>query len=173
VTNDYQGSDLDIAGCMHMVRSVVAAFRLPYWIEHDDLIGEGMLAVAEAATRYDPAGGASLPTFAWKRVRGRIANYLRREYLRCNLLTDDAEGASTCDVEEEISDMEILERVRSILSRQPVKRGMYLDSVLLGDEDASRVRRSLAVSRGRCKRWTQAFLREVRRELGVREARAA
>lgn len=47
-------------------------------VELDELIAMGNLGLAEAASRYDPAAGASFTTFAWYRVQGAMIDGLRR-----------------------------------------------------------------------------------------------
>lgn len=46
---------------------------------YDDLVAEAMLGVVEASARYTPAHGASLTTFAWMRMQGRVRDHGRRE----------------------------------------------------------------------------------------------
>ena len=47
-------------------------------IEFDELVALANAGLAEAATRYDPAKGASFNTFAWYRVHGAIIDGIRR-----------------------------------------------------------------------------------------------
>lgn len=48
-------------------------------VELDELIALGNAGLAEAASRFDPARGASFATFAWYRVQGAIVDALRRQ----------------------------------------------------------------------------------------------
>lgn len=52
--------------------------RLPASVQVDDLIQAGMLGLLEAARRYDPAQGASFPTFAEPRIRGAMLDEIRK-----------------------------------------------------------------------------------------------
>jgi len=52
--------------------------RVKGHIERDDVIGLGDFGLVEAATRYDPEGGATFATFAWYRVQGAIVDGLRK-----------------------------------------------------------------------------------------------
>lgn len=47
-------------------------------VEKDEIVSLGDLGLAEAASRWDPEGGASFATFAWYRVQGSILDGLRR-----------------------------------------------------------------------------------------------
>ncbi len=46
--------------------------------EKQELVSLGDLGLVEAASRFDPEGGASFATFAWYRVQGAIIDGLRR-----------------------------------------------------------------------------------------------
>lgn len=46
-------------------------------VSRDDLIGAGMVGLVQAAHRYEPDRGASFVTFAYRRVRGAIVDFLR------------------------------------------------------------------------------------------------
>jgi RNA polymerase sigma factor (sigma-70 family) len=50
---------------------------LPHGVEPDDLEQVAMEAALRAAPRWDPAGGASWKTFAYRRARGAVSDYLR------------------------------------------------------------------------------------------------
>ena len=52
--------------------------RVKEHIEFDELVALANAGLAEAATRYDPAKGASFNTFAWYRVHGAIIDGIRR-----------------------------------------------------------------------------------------------
>lgn len=52
--------------------------RVREHVELDELIAMGNLGLAEAASRFDPAQGASFATFAWYRVQGAMIDGLRR-----------------------------------------------------------------------------------------------
>jgi len=48
------------------------------WRRKDDMISEGLLGLIEAGRRYDKEGGAGEWTFAYRRVRGRIIDAMRK-----------------------------------------------------------------------------------------------
>jgi RNA polymerase sigma factor for flagellar operon FliA len=52
--------------------------RVQGHVEKRELVSLGDLGLVEAASRFDPDGGASFPTFAWYRVQGAILDGLRR-----------------------------------------------------------------------------------------------
>ncbi len=63
--------------------------NLPYNVEIDDLIQEGVIALLQAAEKYDPRYGATFKTFAYTRVKGAMIDYLRKlDYLPKNVRQD-------------------------------------------------------------------------------------
>ncbi len=52
--------------------------KLPFNVEIDDLIQVGMLGLADALTRFDPAQGVQLEAFATQRIRGAMLDELRQ-----------------------------------------------------------------------------------------------
>ena len=52
--------------------------RVKDHVEFDDVLGLANAGLTEAAARFDPARGASFPTFAWYRVQGAIVDGLRK-----------------------------------------------------------------------------------------------
>lgn len=53
--------------------------RVRAHVSYDDLVAMASVGLTEAASRFDPAVGASFKTFAWYRVQGAILDGLRRE----------------------------------------------------------------------------------------------
>jgi RNA polymerase sigma factor for flagellar operon FliA len=53
--------------------------RVQGHVDKSELVSLGDLGLAEAASRWDPDGGASFATFAWYRVQGAILDGLRRQ----------------------------------------------------------------------------------------------
>jgi RNA polymerase sigma factor FliA len=52
--------------------------RLPSHYRAEDFVSTGFEALLRAIDRYDPAEGATLETFVWRRVRGAMIDELRR-----------------------------------------------------------------------------------------------
>lgn len=73
-------SDDALRQLLPLVRRVALRLvrRLPASIEADDMVQAGLIAVAAALPRYDPARGASLETFAARRALGGMLDELRR-----------------------------------------------------------------------------------------------
>ena len=54
------------------------ARRCPDWIAREDIVGAGMLGLAEAAARYDESRAEPFLAFAELRIRGAVLDELRR-----------------------------------------------------------------------------------------------
>lgn len=53
--------------------------RLNGRIELDELVSEGYLALVQCKGRYDPSQGASLATFAYRRIEGAMLDHARKK----------------------------------------------------------------------------------------------
>ncbi|MBN1853372.1 MAG: sigma-70 family RNA polymerase sigma factor [Pirellulales bacterium] len=75
-------SDIDELICSNqgLVRSIALKIhsKLPRHILLDDLIADGQVGLAQAATVYQPESGASFSTFAYYRIRGAIYDGLSK-----------------------------------------------------------------------------------------------
>jgi RNA polymerase sigma factor for flagellar operon FliA len=69
-----------VEGHLELSRRAAGAIypRVRDHIEFDELLALANAGLAEAASRYDPARGATFATFAWYRVQGSIIDGLRR-----------------------------------------------------------------------------------------------
>ena len=74
---------LDVNGmlrqCSPLVRRLAHQMmaKLPANVEVDDLIQVGMIGLADALSRFDPAQGVQIETFATQRIRGAMLDELR------------------------------------------------------------------------------------------------
>ncbi len=111
-----------------------------------DLIQEGTVGLIESAESYDFQYGVHFSTFASRRIRGRMIDYLRR--LRCDqealeiAVSEDAfESVLTrfadnqVNVEEQVTDSIINEHVKTAISRlNPKEQKVIYDLYLLDKE---------------------------------------
>lgn len=59
------------------VNAVAARISLPGHVSRDDLLSCAHVALVEVAKRFDPAAGASFPTYALARLQGAVLDELR------------------------------------------------------------------------------------------------
>lgn len=89
--NSISSGDLAVE-CLPLVRHVVSQMTrtLPTHVNHDDLMGAGMLGLATAIAHYNPDRGTQFRTYAEFRIRGQILDELRR----LDILSRDQRGWS-------------------------------------------------------------------------------
>jgi RNA polymerase sigma factor for flagellar operon FliA len=74
---------LDVNGMLRQYSPLVRRLahqmmaKLPANVEVDDLIQVGMIGLADALSRFDPAQGVQIETFATQRIRGAMLDELR------------------------------------------------------------------------------------------------
>lgn len=77
--NDRQAREELILNYTRLVRYVVGrlAIGLPASLQHEDLVGFGILGLIEAVDRFNPDQGVKFATYAVTRIRGQIIDSLR------------------------------------------------------------------------------------------------
>ena len=75
----YAERDRLVINHLALVRKVAVGLvrRLPAQVEMNELIGEGVVGLLDAARRYKPASGVPFEAFAARRVRGSMLDALR------------------------------------------------------------------------------------------------
>src|SRR5262245_46399651 len=75
----YQERDRLVINHLALVKKVAVGLvrRLPAQVEMNELIGEGVVGLLDAARRYKPASGVPFEAFAARRVRGSMLDALR------------------------------------------------------------------------------------------------
>ena len=73
--------NIDLSEYLPLVRRVArhVAHHTCTSVSVDDLNGEGVLGLLQAARRYRPAGNAAFISYAWPAVRGHMLNLVNRE----------------------------------------------------------------------------------------------
>ena len=148
---------------------VISTFlsRLPTFIEKDDLISEGFIAVIKAADKFDPNltrenGGAQFKTYVHQRLQGAVINYLsrfenaKRRYNEVEInsyannggaevFSDDCRPEDILDAKIQVSRLfRALKREERILAELSFIRELTLREIATGaDMEASTVHRQL------------------------------
>ena len=104
-----------ISSYQPLVFKVAMGFSLPE-VQIRELIQEGTVGLLEAAERYDYQKGVAFSLFAVHRIKGRMLDYLEREYgkktLSLDSETNEGSGISwaECLISTELSPDENVER---------------------------------------------------------------
>lgn len=63
------------------VRKTVMSMRsiLPANAQYDDFVNQGIIALIDCIDKYDPDRGASFDTYIYKRLRGSVLSYMRKQ----------------------------------------------------------------------------------------------
>jgi len=134
------------------------------WVESDDLVAEGRLAVLEALPHFRALHGASLTTFLDAAIRRRLRDYLAG----MRPLPQEPEDESELDslVEELPLDPELRERLRATLQFLPPRwrQVIELHYGLDGDKPLSfrRIARALGVSAQRVAQLHHSSIERLR-----------
>lgn len=74
-------SDSEVSSLLGLVHSIASEVqrRLRGRIELDELVAEGYLALVQCKGRYDATQGASLATFAYRRIEGAMLDHARKK----------------------------------------------------------------------------------------------
>ena len=75
-------------------------------IDRDDLIGEGQIALMQAARRYDPQKG-SFRSFAFTRIKGAMIDAMRRDFLLPRSARERGESLTVVSMDKPIGDGEL------------------------------------------------------------------
>lgn len=124
--------------------------NLPYNVEIDDLIQEGVIALLQAVDKYDPRYGATFKTFVYTRIKGAMLDYLRKlDYLPKNVRQDikrlDKELVTFYEQNQRLPTFEELanilgidvESVKDIYNELSLKQYLNLDQYLFDFDDNS------------------------------------
>ena len=148
---------------------VVARFlsKLPTFIEKDDLISEGLVAIVKGADKFDSSltrenGGAQFKTYIHLKLQGAIINYLsrfenaKRRYTEVEIdsyannggagvFSDDCRPEDISDAKIQVSRLlRILGKEERILAELSFIRELTLREIATGaDMEASTVHRQL------------------------------
>lgn len=122
-----------------------------------DLIQEGTVGLIEAAESYDFQYGVHFSTFASRRIRGRMIDYLRRirfdqDALEVAVSEDAFEDFLTrvadqeVNVEEEVTNSIINEQVKLAISRLSPKEQKVINDLYLLDKEPSATAKEMNIS---------------------------
>ncbi len=132
--------------------AVSLSYQLPKNVSIDDLIQEGLMGLLSSFENYDPSKGASFSTYALKRIKGAMLDYLRKldwvprnlrkkmkEVEEAVLILEDKLGKIPDDKElAEYLNMEEGE-VRKVRNELVRRQLLSLDSYIFEDDESVHV----------------------------------
>ena len=139
-----------------------------------DVIQEGTVGLIEAVEHYDPARGVAFSLFAVHRIRGRMADFLRKEGVSDIACMDARPETGGETMKESLADTvalsvpeaaeshELAGRLHAAMDRLPEKERAVLTGVYLESQPVETMADALDVSTSHIYRLQKSGIRRVR-----------
>ena len=160
-----------ISSYQPLVFKTAVQFHMPEEITLE-LIQEGMVGLLEAAESYDYSKGVAFSLYAVHRIRGRMCDFMNREFSRDELSLDreTAEGWSLAEFipgmqllpEEVVERHAVSARVSQAIDRLPQKEKQVLQGIFLENKTPSVLAADIKVTPGHIYRLEKQGVRRIR-----------
>lgn len=140
-----------------------------------DVIQEGTVGLIEAVERYDHERGVAFSLYAMHRIRGRMLNFLQKEYRRdltyidnpmynkeCVTTLAESLVDDTLSVSEQVEGNVLMEQVKSAVHRLPQKEQLVIDRVYLQEQEAKTIAQHMELSTAHIYRLQKQGIRRIR-----------
>jgi RNA polymerase sporulation-specific sigma factor len=154
-----------------LVFKTAIQFRMPEEITME-LIQEGMVGLLEASETYDHTRGVAFSLFAVHRIRGRMCDFLNREFAH-DVLSLDKEHGESWRLSEIISGFQLLpeeaaerkavsDQVSRAVERLPQKEKQVLQGIFLDNKTPSALAEDIHVTPGHIYRLEKQGVQRIR-----------
>ena len=160
-----------ISSYQPLVFKTAVQFHMPEEITLE-LIQEGTVGLLEAAESYDYKKGIAFSLYAVHRIRGRMCDFMNREFSRDELSLDreTAEGWSLAEfipglqlLPEEVAERHaVSSRVSQAIDRLPQKEKQVLQGIFLENKTPSVLAADIKVTPGHIYRLEKQGVRRIR-----------
>ena len=160
-----------ISSYQPLVFKTAVQFHMPEEITLE-LIQEGTVGLLEAAESYDYTKGVAFSLYAVHRIRGRMCDFMNREFSRDELSLDreTAEGWSLAEfipgmqlLPEEVAERHaVSSRVSQAIERLPQKEKQVLQGIFLENKTPSVLAADIKVTPGHIYRLEKQGVRRIR-----------
>ena len=154
-----------------LVFKTAVQFHMPEEITLE-LIQEGMVGLLEAVESYDYTKGVAFSLYAVHRIRGRMCDFMNREFSRDELSLDreTAEGWSLAEFipglqllpEEVVERHAVSDRVSQAIDRLPQKEKQVVQGIFLENKTPSVLAADIKVTPGHIYRLEKQGVRRIR-----------
>ena len=154
-----------------LVFKTAVQFHMPEEITLE-LIQEGMVGLLEAVESYDYTKGVAFSLYAVHRIRGRMCDFMNREFSREEVSLDrkTAEGWSLAEFipglqllpEEVVERHAVSDRVSQAIDRLPQKEKQVLQGIFLENKTPSVLAADIKVTPGHIYRLEKQGVRRIR-----------
>lgn len=127
----------------------------------DDLHGEALLALTEAAGRFDETRGAKFTTFATCKIKGALKNYIKKQVrtYEADSLADDRSGA---DSENPEAPIDAADMIATVLDGLPTDQATALQLRFLDNQSIAEVARVMGLRWESCAELLKTALASAR-----------
>ena len=154
-----------------LVFKTAIQFRMPEEITME-LIQEGMVGLLEASESYDHTRGVAFSLFAVHRIRGRMCDFLNREFAN-DVLSLDKEQGENWRLSEIITGFQLLpeeaverkavsDQVSRAVERLPQKEKQVLQGIFLDNKTPAALAEDIHVTPGHIYRLEKQGVRRIR-----------
>ena len=160
-----------ISSYQPLVFKTAVQFHMPEEVTLE-LIQEGTVGLLEAAESYDYKKGIAFSLYAVHRIRGRMCDFMNREFSRDELSLDreTAEGWSLAEfipglqlLPEEVAERHaVSSRVSQAIDRLPQKEKQVLQGIFLENKTPSVLAADIKVTPGHIYRLEKQGVRRIR-----------
>ena len=160
-----------ISSYQPLVFKTAVQFHMPEEVTLE-LIQEGTIGLLEAAESYDYTKGVAFCLYAVHRIRGRMCDFMNREFSRDELSLDreTAEGWSLAEfipgmqlLPEEVAERHaVSSRVSQAIDRLPQKEKQVLQGIFLENKTPSVLAADIKVTPGHIYRLEKQGVRRIR-----------
>ena len=160
-----------ISSYQPLVFKTAVQFHMPEEVTLE-LIQEGTVGLLEAAESYDYKNGIAFSLYAVHRIRGRMCDFMNREFSRDELSLDreTAEGWSLAEfipglqlLPEEVAERHaVSSRVSQAIDRLPQKEKQVLQGIFLENKTPSVLAADIKVTPGHIYRLEKQGVRRIR-----------
>ena len=160
-----------ISSYQPLVFKTAVQFHMPEEVTLE-LIQEGTVGLLEAAESYDYTKGVAFSLYAVHRIRGRMCDFMNREFSREELSLDreTAEGWSLAEfipgmqmLPEEVAERHaVSSRVSQAIDRLPQKEKQVLQGIFLENKTPSVLAADIKVTPGHIYRLEKQGVRRIR-----------
>ena len=131
-----------------------------------DIIQEGTVGLIEAAESFKPNLGTAFSLYAIHRIRGRMIDFLRREFKIDEKYNLDEQEFALEDIEPTIAEQaethDMIDKLRQAMRRLPQKERTVLESIYLQSEEAKTVADKLELSVSHIYKLQKQGIRRIR-----------
>ena len=128
---------------------------------YQDLLGVGLVALAESGEHFHAEANCAFSTYAWPRIKGAMLDHLNREGRHASLqwLPEHPILHTRTHIENEVEAREHLQLLDDAVKRLPYRRQKIMQSVI-NLQPLQKAAEDVVIDIRKARRWRREFLSE-------------